>query len=108
MYTLLFEILDAGEARPRKRYLFCNDRKYPALVTALTLERARGLAGLLAHPEIVVTIVDYAGAIETYERIETETPSRETLTNGHPRTYESGVPVFITWPTNLATVPASA
>ena len=49
---------------------------------------ARNLAALLSHPEIVVTVIEYATAIEAYTAIETATPSRETQTKGHPRQYE--------------------
>ena len=91
MFTLLFEILDPPDPTPRKRYLFCNDPRHPAQVTACDPMRARSLAALLSHPEIVVTVIDYASAASIYTAIETTTPSRETQANGHPRQYD---PIF--------------
>jgi hypothetical protein len=97
MFTLLFEILDPPDPTPRKRYLFCNDPRHPAQVTACTEYRARNLAALLSHPEIVVTVIDFATAIETYSAIETATPSHETQANGHPRQYDP--PAYaVPWP----------
>ena len=49
------------------------------------------LAALLSHPEIVVTVIEYASAASIYAAIETTTPSRETQANGHPRQYD---PIF--------------
>jgi hypothetical protein len=97
MFTLLFEILDLPDPTPRKRYLFCNDPRHPAQVTACDPMRARSLAALLSHPEIVVTVIDFATAIETYIAIETATPSRETLAKGHPRQYEPNA-YAVLWP----------
>jgi hypothetical protein len=53
--------------------------------------RARSLAALLSHPEIVVTVIEYASASSIYAAIETTTPSRETQANGHSRQYD---PIF--------------
>ena len=78
MFTLLFEILDPPDPTPRKRYLFCNDDRHPRRVTGCEYIHARNLAALLSHPEIIVTVIEYATAIETYTAIETATPSRET------------------------------
>ena len=92
MFTLLFEILDPPDPTPRKRYLFCNDPRHPAQVTACDPMRARSLAALLSHPEIVVTVIEYASAASIYAAIETTTPSRETQANGHPRQYDPNLP----------------
>ena len=78
MFTLLFEILDPPDPTPRKRYLFCNDDRHPRRVTGCEYIHARNLAALLSHPEILVTVIEYATAIEAYTAIETATPSRET------------------------------
>ena len=91
MFTLLFEILDPPDPTPRKRYLFCNDPRHPAQVTACDPIRARSLAAQLSHPEIVVTVIEYASAASIYAAIEATTPSRETQANGHPRQYD---PIF--------------
>lgn len=115
MYTLLFEILDPPDPTPRKRYLFCNDNRHPLRVTGCEYIHARNLAALLSHPEIVVTVIEYATAIEAYTAIETATPSRETQTNGHPRHYEPvGHPnaYAVPWPVALdvldARIPVNA
>jgi hypothetical protein len=97
MFTLLFEILDPPDPTPRKRYLFCNDDRHPRRVTGCEYIHARNLAALLSHPEIIVTVIEYATAIEAYTAIETATPSRETQTNGHPRQYEPTA-YAVPWP----------
>ena len=58
---------------------------------------ARNLAALLSHPAIIVTVIEYATAIEAYITIETATPSRETQANGHPRQYEPTA-YAVPWP----------
>ena len=75
------------------------------------MQPARSLAGLLSHPNIHVTVIDYTTAIETYNAIETATPSRETQANGHPRQYIP-IPYAVPWPvasdTLDARIPVSA
>ena len=111
MFTLLFEILFPPDPTPQMRYLFCNNPRRPAQVTACDPLRARSLAALLSHPEIVVTVIEYANAAGIYAAIETTTPSRETQANGHPRQYD---PIFqpttyaVPWPITARQAAVSA
>lgn len=66
-----------------------NTERYSAAdLAAITPEKARQLVVLLSHPEIRVTPLPAATAIEECRRLETEDPSFETLRRGEPRSYE--------------------
>ena len=106
MYTLLFEILDPPDPTPRKRYLFCNDPRHPAQVTGCDPIHARNLAALLSHPEIVVTVIEYASATRHTTAIETTTPAarpkptdtRGSTTRSVPAEPRSPDPYAVSWP----------
>ncbi len=86
--TLLFEVWTATRpGRPEKRYLYTERGAGLEHVTAFMPHKAAQLANLLAHPEIKVTILDAADAIEIFNDLEARFPSRETLRNGQPRQY---------------------
>ena len=87
--ALLVEVWDATKpARPAKRYLYTTDgRGDRRPVCAFMPHKAEQLAALLSHPEIKITIVDAETAIDIYNDLEAQFPSRETLRNGQPRQY---------------------
>ena len=97
MLTLLFEILHPPDPTPRKRYLSCNYPNNPRQVTACTGPRPQPCRPLV-HPEMVVTVIDFATAIETYNshrdcHAQSRNPSQRTPTAVQPPAYAVPWPV---------------
>lgn len=91
--ALLVEVWDPMKpGRPQKRYLYTERGRLGAEgarepVAAMMAHKAQQLAALLSHPEIKITVLEAAAALDIYNDLEARSPSRETLRNGQPRQY---------------------